>query len=176
LNDWIASDHETPLPVDDAQSNRYVFGRVGAAQPVEFRTMELSMIVLFGASVAWIVGVLLLKMPAARHVLSLLTLLLVVAVLSLRYSEQLQLLVQPAVLGFALAVTAVLIDNYFRRTRPATIVSVSAPGDFVSTASSSSSIDGMFTMGVGSEDPTAARSKSSPLAEPVSSSDSGSRL
>jgi hypothetical protein len=54
-------------------------------------------------------------------------------------------------------------------------LSVSSPGDFVSTASSSSSIDGMFTLGSTSEDPTAARPRSTPAAEPVSS-DSGSRL
>jgi len=172
LGSWISDDVGPESPFDQVQANAYVFGRIGAPEPLGIRSMQLSIIVLFGAGIAWVLGVILLRVPVARQPLSLLTMLLCLSILSLRFAAPLQLLVQPAALGAVLAVVAVLIDRYFRRTKPATILSVSSPGEFAGNPASTSSEERILAISIDQE-PASTRS-SAPQVEPVSSSDTGS--
>ncbi len=180
LDSWISSEQGPPSSFDDlhANANDYVFGRIGAADQLAMRSMKLSMIVLFGASTAWVIGVILLRVsvPAARQTLTLLSVALCLSILSLRYSAQVQLLIQPAALGALLAVAAVFIDSYFKRRKPATILSVSSPSDFVAAPATMSSVDRVSALNAGLSEPPSTQSRQPQPPEPVSSSDSGSRI
>lgn len=176
LDRWISVERQPPLPFDQGQANTYVFGRIGPPQPLVFRSMQLSVLVLVGAGAAWVAGVLLLRVPASRQTLSLLTIALCLAILSLWYAAQMQLLIQPAALGAVLALAAVLIDGYFKRAKPTTILSVSSPSDFVTSPSSSSSVERVMAINMEPGEPASTRSRPSRPAEPVSSTDSGSHL
>jgi hypothetical protein len=106
------------------QDNAYRFTCFGPPRPLSFRSMSQAGIVALGAGLTWVVSFVLLRIPAARHVLTFLTLALGVAVVALWYFEPVQVLLQPSILGLLLAMIAVTIDNSIRRDqyrRPVTV-------------------------------------------------------
>lgn len=114
--------------------NVYQFLALGPVASLSIRTANRSCLVLFGAGLALALGFVLLRVPALRHVLVLLGLAFVLAVLSLWYVEPVLLLLQPALLGLALAVGAAFIDSAVNRRAPAppvlsfpTVSSVAGP-------------------------------------------------
>ena len=122
-----------PTPTD---GNRYVFSASGSAPRLAFRAMGLPGIVLFGAGMAWLLGLVLVMWPATRHVLTLLTAAFLFSLLGVFYAAPMQVLLQPAVLGVALAALMAAINGYLkRRTRPVS-VTLSSPGGFTTPSSS----------------------------------------
>jgi len=157
-----------------SQGNRYLFYRFAELEKVQFNSMSRSMIVLVGAGLALALGILLLKIPYTKNILTFLLLGFGVAVTSLWFHESVELLLQPALLGLVLALAATLIDGFFKKNQSATVLTISAPSDY---AAAPSSIERMPALGIGSEDPTIQREGPLPSSlDPVSSSELGNRI
>ena len=137
IDQWFGSEAALAEETVQAGGNEYAFSCVGAARPLAFRSMSQSVILTLGAGVALALGIVLLQISATRHVLMILGLAFAMAVCGLWYAEQIQLLLQPAVLGLLLAMTAAVIQNLGRRARRPSIVAVSpTPSDYVAPGSS----------------------------------------
>lgn len=98
--------------------NFYAFRGFSPVSIVEFRAMNRSLILLIGAGFALTLGFLFYRFPVTRHVFSLVVLAFCFAVASVWYLEPMLLLIQPAVIGVLLALTATVIDVRSRRTPP----------------------------------------------------------
>ncbi|MBL8850753.1 MAG: hypothetical protein JNG89_13820 [Planctomycetaceae bacterium] len=99
-------DADSALP----RGNVYAYSSLGAVTHGEFGAMELTLIVLIGAGVSLLLGFMFRRLPATRNVLSVLVLGFCLALAALWELELIQLLLQPAVLGLALAAIAASFD------------------------------------------------------------------
>ena len=162
---WIdaAAGPQWPVEVD---GNSYVFRRYGPAENLPVQSMSRPLIVLVGAGLAWLIGILLVRFPRLRALSVLLTAGLAAAVSGLWFATQLQLLLQPALLGAALAVGIVGIDRLTRRRRAPASLTLAHPSDFVSGSRSSASDRPRSAPLPGSEESTSIRA---PAAAPMSS-------
>ena len=97
--------------------NFYGFRGFSPVSVVEFRAMNRSMILLIGAGLALSMGFVFYRFPVTRNVFSLVVLAFCFAVVSVWYLEPMLLLLQPAVIGILLALTATLIDVRSRRSK-----------------------------------------------------------
>ena len=133
LRQWIGANSGPPLltagEVDSPvlAGNLYAFSQFGAPRALTFRTLSRPMVVLFGASLSLIAGFALLRIPALRHVLTVLFAGLVLAVIGLWYAAPLELLLQPMIVGLVLPTVAVLIEGWFRRRHSGTILTLPTP-------------------------------------------------
>ena len=93
----------------------YAFSSIGPITAPKFQSMTRSLILLLGAGLTLAMGFLFWSLPVTRNMLALLLIAFGVSVLSLWFLEPIQLLLQPAVLGAALAILASLIDLKSRR-------------------------------------------------------------
>jgi hypothetical protein len=140
-----------PAPVGD---NDYLFGAYGPPPVLAFRSMSQSAIVLIGAGTALVLGLVLVKWPATRHVLTVLSLAFVISLLGVWFAAPMQVLVQPALLGVALAVIAAAIDAFVkRRARPLTVTLTSSSSFMTPTSSHAR----MPVLGIGSNEFTSVR-------------------
>ena len=171
LDQWIVAVDGPPARDDLSLGNSYVFSRFGPVTEIAFSSMSRSLVVLFGAGLALAVGFLLLRIPAARNVLTLLVAVFLVALIQMWQRVPVQLLLQPAIFGFLLAVGAALIEKSFKRDVGTAVLTLSTPSDFVIPSTSTSSVRSPAAADTGS--PNAFRQPGAP--EPVSTSDSGSR-
>lgn len=120
LGSWIGSADGPPDPEYSQSPNRYQFARFGPPTSLGFRSIEWWAMILCGAGLTWIVGVILLKAPFTRHVLTIPLLATAVTAVGLRYPESIRVFLQPAALGFVLALIMVWIDTLARsRSAPA---------------------------------------------------------
>jgi hypothetical protein len=170
LEDWIGASGPS-LTAAASDGNRYVFGTFGPPPPLSFRTMSQSAIVLIGAGTALLLGLVLVKWPVTRHVLTIISAGFVVALLGVWFPAPVQVLLQPAALGLLLAIIAAAIDGFVnRRSRPVTVTLTSSSG-FAGPASSHPRTP---VAGVGSNEFTSLRPPSPP--RPVGQlSESGNR-
>ena len=173
LNDWIGDVEEPDEHGEFSQdhSNSYQFSRFGPTHSIEFRSMSRGYVVLLGAGLAWLAGIVLLKIPATRSVITLLTAVFAVALLGLWHSAPIQLLLQPAILGLLLAIAMVLIESSLKRTGDSTILTLSSPSEFMPP---STSMEPSFLVNAGSAVPNAVRSSSIAEPESISTSEPGS--
>jgi hypothetical protein len=134
--------------------NDYLFGAFGPPPVLAFRAMSQSAIFLIGAGTALVMGLVLVKWPATRHVLTVLSAAFVIALLGVWFAAPMQVLLQPALLGVALAVIAAAIDTFVKgRAKPLTMT-LTPSSSFMSPASSHSP---MPAMGIGSNEFTSVR-------------------
>ena len=98
--------------------------------------MSRPAIVMTGTGLALAIGLILLRVPATRHVLTLLVVTFAVSVIGLWHLESLQLLAQPAAFGLLLAVAGTLIDVRARQRLKSSYVAYSSPSDFLVPGSS----------------------------------------
>lgn len=107
------------LPLDPlspvADSNSYLFSAFGHQNRLRFRTLSHPAIALLGTGISLIVGLILMRIPATRHVLSFVVLAFGMALAGLWRLEAVQLLIQPALLGLCLAGIASVIDGWRKR-------------------------------------------------------------
>lgn len=82
------------------------------------------------AGLALLLGFVLIRIPATRHVLTFLVVGFVMSLMALWFAEPVKVLLQPAILGAAMAVIAALIDRVGRRQPQAPMVTLSSPSDF----------------------------------------------
>jgi hypothetical protein len=165
---WIV-DGDGPAPrIEFENGNAYPFSAFGPASSLSFFSMSQPLVVLFGAGLALAVGIVLLKIPATRNVLTVLCVAFAFSLVGLWYAAPIQLLLQPAIVGLLLAVTAALIEGRVKR-KPAAALTLASHSDFGSAAPSPSSVERNLNYGIGSEEQTAVRPAAA-IPEPASSS------
>lgn len=145
---WIGAG-DGPGWSEPSESNSYFFRQFGPPSRFSVGVMSTSAIVLFGTGVAWLIGFLLARYAAARSVFTFATLALMVSLAGLWYSQELSILLQPAIVGFALAAVCTAIERHFSRKTAAPISSSANPTEFVlnSRTSNSGSAERSFVVG-----------------------------
>jgi hypothetical protein len=151
LTDWVDSDADPDLtallgvqlrelrfdPLARVPyGNSYLFSAFGHQQDVQFRTMSQPAIILAGAGLALGLGLVLLRIPATRHVITILVVGFGLSLAGLWRLEAVQLLLQPALFGLILAIVASMIESRVKRRQRASLVTFSSPSDFLVPGSS----------------------------------------
>ena len=117
--------------------NVYPVSCFGPPQPLVFWSMSRSAVVGCGAGLALLLGFLLIRIPATRHVLTFLVVGFVMALAALWFAEPVKVLLQPAILGAAMAVLAAIIDRVGHGQPQTPMVTLSSPSDFFAASGSS---------------------------------------
>jgi hypothetical protein len=175
LSSWISAE-DGPSDLEESfDGNVYQFSRFGPTDRVEFVSLSRAIVVLFGAGLALAVGFVLKIVKLLRSFMTLLIAAFVLCVIGIWYAEPVKLLLQPAVLGLLLAVTAASVEGFLKRRRKQPILTLSSPSDYVMPSATTTTEHPLF-VGAGSEDATAIHPESEPAGEPVSSSESSQGL
>ena len=124
--DWLAVPGHSPRFPLVAGGNAYVFTNYGAPDHFTIRSMSQWSLVLLGAGLALLAGLVLLYIPRTRHAITFLAVGFVVAVLALWLAEPITLLLQPAVLGLSLATLAAMLHHRFGRRPSIDLASLTA--------------------------------------------------
>ena len=127
LNWLIAAPSTTEQDIQESRGNVYAWSAQTSRTVLSFRAISRPLILLIGAGGALCCAFLLINVPALRHVLSVLAVLFLVTLLGVWYSEPVQLLLQPAVLGLGLALLAAWLQRRYRLGDPAQVVTLSSP-------------------------------------------------
>jgi hypothetical protein len=125
--------------VDDG--NPYAFSRFGAARTIVVGSMAGSFVIFVGAGLSLLAAFLLLRVRATRSLLTLFVFAFAVAFACLWYAEAVRLLLQPALLGFLLALGAAAVDARVQRRRGRLLLEPPGAAEFVTAATSPSSIE-----------------------------------
>lgn len=125
-----ASFDESSLGAQDANLNVYPVSCFGPPQALVFWSMSRTAVVGCGTGLALLLGFLLIRIPATRHVLTFLAVGFAMALTALWFTEPVKVLLQPAILGAAMAVIAAWIDRVGHRAPQSPIVTLSSPSDF----------------------------------------------
>lgn len=158
------------LTGEPSDRNVYPVSCFGPPQPLVFWSMNRTAVVGCGAGLALLLGFLLIRIPATRHVLTFLVVGFVMALAALWFAEPVKVLLQPAILGAAMAVMAAIIDRVGHRQPQTPLVTLSSPSDFFASSGSGVRIGGVPAM---AETATAAPQVVVP-SEPISASGSSS--
>jgi hypothetical protein len=136
--------------------------------------MSQQVLLVLGAGFALLLGVVVLQIPATRHVLTFLILAFAATIVGLWYTAPVQLLLQPALIGLMAVSIGVIIQSLNSRTkRGETVLTLStASSDFVVT--SPSSVERQAAVAGGSDEPTSVRPVQAGVPEMQSSFDSRS--
>ncbi len=118
-----AADIDSP----ELAGNLYAFSQFGAPRALSFRVMSRPMIVLFGAGLSLLAGFAMLRIPALRHVLTVLCAGLLLATIGLWHAAPLELLLQPMIAGLIFPTVAVLIESWFRHRDIGTVLTLPSP-------------------------------------------------
>ena len=94
-----------------SEKNAYPFRSFSPVDSVQFRAMNRSLILLFGAGLTLSLGFMFHRFPETRNVSTLVAIAFVFAVVSIWYLQPLLLLLQPAAIGAGLAMAATLFGN-----------------------------------------------------------------
>ena len=181
----------TPRPADFArllgggarastdEGNAYAFSRFGPARTIVVGSMAGSFVIFVGAGLSLLATFVLQRLRFARSLLTLFVFAFAVAICSLWYGEAVRLLLQPALFGFVLALAAALIDARVQKRRSRLTLEPPGAAEFVTAATSPSSIERSLIPAPDPEAPTINRLGSqdgSQGSQALSASASGSRL
>jgi hypothetical protein len=119
-----------------AYGNSYLFSSFGHHQKIRIQSMSQPAVILAGAGLALAFGLALLRIPATRHVLTILVVGFGLSLAGLWHLEAVQLLLQPAVFGVVLAFVALVVESRVKRRQRASLVTFSSPSDFLVPGSS----------------------------------------
>jgi hypothetical protein len=158
---------------DPTDHNIYPVSCFGPPQPLVFWSMSRSAVVGCGAGLALLLGFLLIRIPATRHVLTFLVVGFIMSLAALWFAEPVKVLLQPAILGAAMAVLAAIIDRVGRGQSQAPMVTLSSPSDFFAASGSGVRIAGVASMAEASTAPPQIGHPSEPIS--ASGSASGGR-
>ncbi|HLQ43792.1 MAG TPA: phage holin family protein, partial [Planctomycetaceae bacterium] len=131
------------LLTDDTNGNVYPVSCFGPPQTLAFWSMSRSAVVGCGAGLALLLGFLLIRLPATRHVLTFLVVAFAMALAALWFAEPVKVLLQPAILGAVMAVIAAIIDRVGRREPAMPLMTLSSPSDFYAASSANVPSGGM---------------------------------
>jgi hypothetical protein len=137
LGRWLTKAGRPPAD----EGNSYVFSRFGPAHTIVVGSMAGAFVIFVGAGLSLLAAFVLLRLRAARSLLTLFLFAFGVAVCSLWYGEAVRLLLQPAILGFVLALGAALIDARIQKRRGRLLLELPGAAEFVAAATSPSSIE-----------------------------------
>jgi hypothetical protein len=93
----------------------YAYSQIVGRPKIRLWTIDRSLVVLVGAGVTLIIGFLFWTFPRLRNVVTLLGLTFVLCLLGLWIAEPIQVFLQPALIGAALATAATAIDSRARK-------------------------------------------------------------
>lgn len=127
---------ESSLTGGSADHNVYPVSCFGPPQPLVFWSMSRSAVVGCGAGLALLLGFVLIRIPATRHVLTFLVVGFLMSLAALWFAEPVKVLLQPAILGAAMAVIAAVIDRVGRSQPQSPMVTLSSPSDFFAASGS----------------------------------------
>ncbi|MCH8828854.1 MAG: hypothetical protein IID45_04675, partial [Planctomycetes bacterium] len=168
---WISAGDGPAAREEFALGNSYQFSRFGPVESIEFDSMGRSLIVLFGAGLAWAIGILMVRIPFLRSLSAILSAALLMAVAALWYLVPVQVLLQPAIFGLLLAGIFVWIERRMKRRSEPSVLTISHPSDYLISSPDSSKVAGTAARMAGSEDPTMVRVAAGTVAEPASTSE-----
>jgi len=157
LAKWV---HDNPQELQDLLStggHAYLFSRFGTAEPLVLGNMHLKVVILAGGLLTLLISFMLLRLPATRNALTLLIMASAFAFLGVWYPTAVALLLQPAILGFCLAILAATLDYLFRRPQLPAVVTFEEPtaGSSQATGLTESVTPlSQIELGLGSDDPT----------------------
>lgn len=120
--------------------NLYAFSQFGAPRALSFRSISSPMVVLFGAGLSLIAGFAILRVPALRHLITVLLAGVVMATIGLWHAAPLELLLQPMIVGLLFPAAAVLIEGWFRRRYGDTILTLPSPAELSAAHASRSDV------------------------------------
>lgn len=103
------------VPDDEAKSEGYAFRQIGGPSSLTVWTLDRSLLILIGAGVTLILGFLFWSVRRLQNVLTFLLLAFLICLAGLWFSEAIQVLLQPALVGCVMAVAATAIDGRTRR-------------------------------------------------------------
>ncbi len=158
---------------EPSEINIYPVSCFGPPQRLVFWSMSRSAVVGCGAGLALLLGFLLIRIPATRHVLTFLVVGFIMSLAALWFAEPVKVLLQPAILGAAMAVIAAVIDRVGRRPTQSPMVTLSSPSDFFATSGSGARIANVDLIADTSTAPPQVAIPSEPIS--VSGSASGGR-
>ena len=127
--DWLAVPGHAPQFPPIAVGNAYTFSNFGPPDSFSFHSISQWSFVLLGAGLALAAGLILLYIPHTRHVVTGLSAGFVVAVLAIWLAEPITLLLQPALLGLALATLAAILHHRFGRHPTIDLATLPSPID-----------------------------------------------
>lgn len=163
LEEWVSgATRAGTAPTLQNSGNRYLFSSLEGASQMSFHTLSSPLIVLVGASLALVLGFVLVNVPTTRHVLTLLWLGFLTTLAALWYSEPVLVLLQPAGLGLVLALLASIAQRWFRKSRIQPVLTLGTPSDVLAaTSSQEHDIPQAFI----TDDPTQSHPPAFPLTE-----------
>lgn len=154
LDDWIRAEDGPPKLTATPGGNAYQFSRFGPAIACSFRSMQWWAIILTGAGLTWVIGLVLVKAPVTRNLLTIPMIVIGVATLGIWYPVPVEVLLQPSLLGMLLAMVMAWIDARVKRRRKN--LSVSGPSHLGSPLPAAEA-SGSLSPHIGSEDSTQIR-------------------
>ncbi len=164
---------ESSVTGGPSDNNIYPVSCFGPPQPLVFWSMSRSAVVGCGAGLALLLGFLLIRIPATRHILTFLVVGFIMSLAALWFAEPVKVLLQPAILGAAMAVIAAVIDRVGRRQPQSPMVTLSSPSDFFAAPGSGLRIASVPAMADASTAPPQVGLPSEPIS--ASGSASGGR-
>ena len=111
----------------DRVGHRYLFTGGSVRRPLAARTMSRSVLILFGAGSALLLGFVLVQVRGSRTVFTFLALAFVLAVVGLWHAEVVAVLFQPALLGVSLAALTAWFDGLIQRRRDRRVLDLATP-------------------------------------------------
>ena len=158
---WFGADL-TPVRPEMDNGHHYVFSRKGSLGPLQFSLIAKSLVVLVGAGMAILLGFTFANglIPHPRYVLP--GLVVVALLLWAFFPRQIQIFIQPAILGLVLVGIALIAERVLqqRQDRLNATASTSAV-DFVTILPGDGSAS-VPSAGIGSEEPTVVRAGANP--------------
>lgn len=124
------------LPPEDGVAatsarNRYAFSQFGGVQDLQLRLLSSGAALFFGSGCSLLLGFIILKAPWLRSLPALLVLCCAVLTAALWLMPQIELLLQPMLLGLLLVMLLGSLDGWNRRRVAGTVLTLSAsPSDF----------------------------------------------
>ena len=157
---------ESSVTGGPSDNNIYPVSCFGPPQPLVFWIMSRSAVVGCGAGLALLLGFLLIRIPATRHVLTFLVVGFIMSLAALWFAEPVKVLLQPAILGAAMAVIAAIIDRVGRRQPQSPMVTLSSPSNFFAASGSGLRIANVAAIADTSTSPPQVGLPSEPISAP----------
>lgn len=141
VNNWLQVPGFSLSPAELPPGNSYGFSCFGPPRTLSIRSTSQGVLVLLGAGLALGLGLVLLYVPKTRHVLTFLLVSFLLSLAAIWYSEAIELLLQPAGLGCALAATAALIHRQLGQRHGVDLLPLPTPVSLMSEPTADPQLD-----------------------------------
>lgn len=117
LERWVGTSSQLTSAFDET-GNVYLFSHSGSVRALQLVSMSQSAIVLVGAGMALLLGLVVVQWPASRHALSVVLAVFLVSLASVWFATPVRVLLQPALLGALFALFAAAFERFLKRRLP----------------------------------------------------------